>query len=178
MGKSLATSNNNKKTKILIKKVFPQLAPIDFSNIIGKTLVTYLRVNSNIITKETARIISCFLNNKILKPDKIPNKALKTCKLLIALWFSNVAKVYFVINYYPRLGKAITTIVLHKKSKADYLLPKSYCLIALKNTLSKILKRVIIKYIADIAKKICFITAKPNRGKKEPLNTISTYFIY
>ena len=42
--------------------------------------------------------------------------------------------------------------VLYKKGKANYLLLKSYCPIALKNTLSKILKRVIADYIANIAK--------------------------
>jgi hypothetical protein len=56
-----------------------------------------------------------------------------------------------VINYYLRLGRAITTYILYKEGKADYLLPGSYCLIALENTLSKILKRVIANRIVDIA---------------------------
>jgi hypothetical protein len=42
--------------------------------------------------------------------------------------------------------------ILYKKGKADYLLSKSYRLIALKNTLSKILERVIVDYIVDTAK--------------------------
>jgi hypothetical protein len=50
----------------------------------GEALATYLRVNSNITTKEIARIIGRLLNNTVLKPDGIPNKALKTCRLLIA----------------------------------------------------------------------------------------------
>ena len=85
-----------------------------------------LRVNSNIITKEMARTISRLLNNTVLKLNKIPNKALKTYKLLITPWFMDIAKAYFAIGYYPRLKKAIITIVLRKKSKADYLLLKSY----------------------------------------------------
>jgi hypothetical protein len=44
-------------------------------------------------------------------------------------------------------------VILYKEGKVDYLLLKSYHPIALKNTLSKILKRVIVEYIADIAKK-------------------------
>jgi hypothetical protein len=69
--------------------------------------------------------------------------------------------------------------ILYKKGKADYLLLRSYYPITLKNTLSKILKRVIVDYIADIAiKKIRPITTKLNRGKKELLNTINTYTIY
>jgi hypothetical protein len=65
----------------------------------------------------------------------------------------DVAKVYFVIGYYLRLRRAIITFILHKEGKADYLFLKSYHPITLKNTLSKILKRVIANHIADIAKK-------------------------
>jgi hypothetical protein len=45
--------------------------------------VTCLRVNKNIITEEIARTISYFLNNIALGLDRILNKTLKTCGLLI-----------------------------------------------------------------------------------------------
>ena len=118
-----------------------------------------LRVNSNITTKEMAKIISCFLNNTVLRLNRILNKALKICKLLIAFWLIDIAKVYFIIGYYPRFKRAIIIFILCKEGKADYLF----------------LKRVIADYIANTAKKTRPITIKPNRGKKEPLNTISTY---
>ena len=51
----------------------------------GKVLATYLRVNSNIIIKEIAKTISRFLNNIVLKLDRILNKILKTYRLLIVL---------------------------------------------------------------------------------------------
>ena len=82
-GKLQAISNNNKKAKILIERFFPQLVLVDLSDIISETLVTCLRVNSDIITEEMARTISCLLNNIVLGPDGILNKALKTYKLLI-----------------------------------------------------------------------------------------------
>jgi len=49
----------------------------------GKTPVTYLRVNSDIIIGEMARTISRLLNNTALGPDRILNKALKTYRPLI-----------------------------------------------------------------------------------------------
>jgi len=64
----------------------------------------------------------------------------------------DIARVCFAIGYYLRLKKAIIMVVLYKEGKADYLFLGSYHPIALKNTLSKILKRIIVKYIADIAK--------------------------
>ena len=100
-----------------------------------------------------ARTISRLLNNIVPRLDRIPNKALKTYSPLIVLWLTDIAKAYFIIGYYLRLKRAIITVILYKKGKADYLIPGNYCPIALKNTLSKVLKRVIINYIADIAKK-------------------------
>ena len=49
----------------------------------GKILVTYLRVNSNIIIEEITRTISRVLNNIVLELDRILDKALKTYRLLI-----------------------------------------------------------------------------------------------
>ena len=102
-------------------------------------------------TEEMARTISRLLNNIALGPDRILNEALKAYGPLIAPWLADVARVYFVIGYYPRLGRAIITFVLRKEGKADYLLPGSYRPIALENTLSKILERVIADRIVDTA---------------------------
>ena len=99
-----------------------------------------------------ARTISRFLNNTVLELNRILNKALKTCRLLIVLQLTDVAKVYFAIGYYLRLKRAIKIIILRKKGKVDYLILGGYRTIALKNTLNKILERVIADYIVEIAK--------------------------
>ena len=48
-------------------------------------------------------------------------------------------------------------VILYKEGKADYLLPESYCPIALENTLSKILERVIVEYMADTAEEYALL---------------------
>ena len=48
-------------------------------------------------------------------------------------------------------------IILRKEGKADYLLPGSYCPIALENTLNKILERVIVDHMADMAKEYALL---------------------
>ena len=99
-----------------------------------------------------ARTISRVSNNIVLGLDRILNEALKTYRPLIVPWLTDVARACFATGYYPRLRRAMTTFVLRKKDKADYLLLGSYRPIALENTLSKILERVIAEYIVDIAK--------------------------
>ena len=74
--------------------------------------MTCLRVNSNIIIEEMARTISRLLNNTVLGLDRILNKALKTYRLLIAPKLIDIARVYFAIGYYPRLGRSIITVIL------------------------------------------------------------------
>ena len=103
-------------------------------------------------TEEIAKTISRLSNNTAPGPDGIPNEALKICGPLIAPWLADVARACFAIGYFPRLGRAITIVILYKKGKVDYLILRSYRPITLKNTLSKILKRVIVDYIVDIAK--------------------------
>ena len=99
-----------------------------------------------------AKTISRCLNNTVLGLNKILNKALKTCRPLIVFWLIDIAKIYFIIGYYPKLKKVITIFILYKKGKANYLFLRSYCPIALKNTFIKILKRVIVDYITNMAK--------------------------
>ena len=64
----------------------------------------------------------------------------------------DIARVYFIIGYYLKLRRAIITFILCKEGKADYLFLGSYCPITLENTLRKILERVIVDRIVDIAK--------------------------
>ena len=104
-----------------------------------------------------ARTISRLLNNTVFGLNKIPNKALKTYRLLIIPQLIDIAKAYFVIGYYLRLKRAIIIVVLRKEGKVNYSLLRNYQLITLKNTLSKILERVIIKCIADIAEKYALL---------------------
>ena len=80
--------------------------------------MTYLRVNSDITTKKIAGTISHFLNNTVLKLDRILNKVLKTYRPLIALWLTDIAKIYFIIGYYLKLKRAIIIFILYKKGNS------------------------------------------------------------
>ena len=91
--------------------------------------MTCLRVNSDIMIEEMARTISRLLNNIVLGLDRILNKALKTYGPLIAPWLADIARVYFIIGYYPRLRRAIITFILYKEGKVDYLILKTTALL-------------------------------------------------
>ena len=69
----------------------------------------------------------------------------------------DIARVYFIIGYYLGLRRAIIIFILYKEGKVDYLFLGSYRPIALENTLSKILERVIVDYIVDTAKEYALL---------------------
>ena len=83
----------------------------------------------------------------------------------------------FAIGYYLRLKKVIIIFVLRKESKINYLLLGSYRLIALKNTLNKILKRVITECIANIVKEYALLLQSQIRAKKNHL-TLSAFILF
>ena len=82
---------------------------------------------------------------------------MKPYKPLLVPWLADIAKAYFIIGYYLRLKRAITTVILYIEGKADYLILGNYRPITLENTLSKILERVIIDYIADMAEEYALL---------------------
>ena len=65
-----------------------------------------------------------------------------------------ITNIYFIIGYYLRLRRVIITFILYKESKTDYLFLESYYSITLKNTLSKILKRVVVDRIVEDRKSV------------------------
>ncbi len=63
-------------------------------------------------------------------------------------------------------------VILYKEGKADYLLLGSYCPIALKNTLSKILKRIIVKYIINIVEEYTLLPQSQIGARKNRLTLL------
>ena len=56
------------------------------------------------------------------------------------------------LRYYSKIKKFITTVALYKDSKADYFFINSYRPIALKNTIVKVYKKLLITLISQKAK--------------------------
>ena len=62
----------------------------------------------------------------MLKPNKIPNKAIKMALDELAIPFANTATACFQKNELPKCLKTTTTVVLQKPKKKDYSLLESY----------------------------------------------------
>ena len=87
-------------------------------------------------------------NRKALGPDKIVNKVLKEVYKELVLYLVKVFTVITHLGYYFKIRKSITIIALYKDSKADYSFINSYRPIALKNTIVKVYKKLLVTLIS------------------------------
>jgi len=101
--------------------------------------------------EKISKLIRSLLNGKALGPDGIPNKVLKVVALVITKDLAEVASYCFANGIIPESLKESITIVLRKKGKKDYSLLGSYKLIALKNTLAKVLEKHVANIILEAA---------------------------
>jgi len=108
-----------------------------------------LNISPTISTEEISKLIRSLPNRKALRLDSIPNEVLKVATLVIVKDLAEVASYCFASGIILKSLKEFITVVLHKEGKKDYSLPGSYRLIALKNTLIKVLE----KHVANIISK-------------------------
>jgi len=107
-----------------------------------------LNISPTILIEKISKLIRSLLNKKALGLDSIPNKVFKVAALVIAKDLIKAASYCFTSGIIPKSLKEFITVVLYKKRKKDYFLLGSYRLIALKNTLVKVLKKHVVNIIS------------------------------
>jgi len=147
--KDLLIDNNITKTNILIAKFFPKTRIIDLSDIETIKEQNVFNISPTISIEEISKLIRSLLNRKVLGLDSILNKVLKVTALVIVKDLAETASYCFASGIIPKSLKEFITVMLYKEGKKNYSLLGSYRLIALKNTLAKVLK----KHIANIISK-------------------------
>ena len=72
--------------------------------------------------------------------------------LVISQDFAQAISDYLVGRSLPLRYKESTIVVLWKDGKKDYSLLDSYYPIAFKNTLAKVIEKILVDYISNVAK--------------------------
>ena len=83
--------------------------------------------------------------SKAAGPDRILNKAIKAILEAVATPLVNAATTCLLKSNLLECYKDTITVILQKANKKDYSLLGSYQSVTLKNTLGKILEKIIIK---------------------------------
>jgi len=110
-----------------------------------------LNISPTISAEEISKLIKSLLNGKALGPDGIPNEILKVVALVIAKDLVEVASNCFTNGTILESLKEFIIVVLRKEGKKDYSLLGSYRLIALENTLVKVLEKYVVNIMSKAA---------------------------
>jgi len=111
-----------------------------------------LNIEKSVITNQIKQIIKSLFTEKTANSDNVSNKILKMTYKAIKKNLIVIIIQCFTHNLLSLCLKKFTTVVLHKKKKKNYSLSENYHLIALKNTIVKLLKKIITKHITHTAK--------------------------
>ena len=145
--------NNTIKADIFIVKFFPKTRTADLSDIKIEAIIEQKIVNISptILTEKISKLIKKILNGKALGLNSILNKVFKAIILRIIKDLIEVASYCFTNRIILKSLKESITIFLHKEGKKDYSLLGSYRLVALENTLIKILEKYVANIISEAA---------------------------
>ena len=97
------------------------------------------------------------LNDKTLKLDNILNEILKKVTYIIKNDLAHTVSKYFINKITSEIFCKSIIVILRKKRKKDYLLLSSYCLIALKNIIAKLIKKIVAQQIIDATEMHSFL---------------------
>ena len=89
-------------------------------------------------------------SNKAPGPRGIPNRVIKVLLKVVLGYFSTLFNIYSFLGYYPRAFRTAKIIILYKPKKNIYKI-KLYRLIALLDTLGKVLEKIIASRLARLA---------------------------
>ena len=99
--------------------------------------------------------------------NQIPNRMLKMLRETMTKRLTLIFQAYIDVEYHSKSFREAKIILLKKMRKSDYIFLKVYRLIALLNTMSKILKSIMINKITELAKKNSLLSKSQMSAKRK-----------
>jgi len=106
-----------------------------------------------VITDQIKQIIKNLFTKKTVDSDNVLNEILKMICKAIKKNLTVTITQCFTDSSLSLCLKKFTTMMLYKKKKKNYSLSDNYHSITLKNTIVKLLKKIVIEYITHTAEK-------------------------
>jgi hypothetical protein len=102
-----------------------------------------IKLRQDVTIEKITETLKNLPKEKVLSLDEILNKILKALNPEIAEGLARAISGAFASGTLSDRYKELVTIVIRKKSKKNYSLPSNYRPIALKNTLAKVVKKIL-----------------------------------
>ena len=136
-------------------------------NINNFTYAKSLKLTKIINKEKVNKTIAKLKTNKASKTNQIFNRMLKTLRETMTKKLTFIFQICINVDYHSKSFREAKIIVLKKMKKSDYTFFKVYKLIALLNTMNKILKSIIINKITELAKKNSLLSKSQMSAKRE-----------
>jgi hypothetical protein len=107
--------------------------------------------DSQLVLAELETAIKNLNPFKAAGPDGIPNVVIQCAGIHITPTLLAITNASLRLGYHPSSWKVFTTITLGKPGKSDYTIPKAYQLIALENTLGKVIASIVACWLSQLA---------------------------
>ena len=156
-----------KKFKCLRREFF-LLLNVDLNDIHNFIYVDSLTLIKNIKKIKINKAIIKLKADKTSKTNQIFNRMLKMLRKTMTKKLTFIFQACIDVEYYSKSFRKTKITVIKKVEKNDYIIFKVYRLIALLNTMNKMLKSIMINKITEFAKKnLLFSESQINAKKKK-----------
>ena len=132
---------------------FPPALNADLNDINNFTYAEPLTLTKSINKNEVNNAIAKLKADKAFETDQILNRMLKMLRETMTKRLIFIYQACIDVEYHSKSFREAKTIVFKKVEKSDYISFKVYRSIVLLNTMSKMLKSIMINKITELAKK-------------------------
>jgi Reverse transcriptase (RNA-dependent DNA polymerase) len=169
-----STEVDAERVQILAEKFFPPPLELSLTTAGASQPIRILEADQLVSQEEVQRVLNHLPSGKAPDPDGIPNEVLRILGLSISEGLAQAISSEFAGGTLPARYKESVTITLRKEGKKDYSLPGSYRPIALKNTLAKVVEKVIANRLSQITEEHDLLpwTQMGARKNRSTLSTI------
>ena len=150
------TADNNEKAEIPAAKLFPtteeaDLTDIDARESLNDESIRALDIDYKVSEEELRKTVNWLPKNKAPGPGGITSEVIKLAAPPVMNDLAEAMTTCMANGIIPDGLKESTTVVLRKEGKKDYSLPGAYRLIALENTLAKLMEKIVTTRIVQAA---------------------------
>ena len=160
-----SATTNEEKAKEFKEAFFPPPPPADLTDIREIDYPEPVPCCIQITMQQLQRAVEKLAPDKAPGPDEISNRVLKQVLPEIKHHLLALAQASLNIGHFPTPFKVTTTVVLRKPCKPDYTKPKAYRLIALENTIGKILESIIADILSYLIEKYGLLSTQHFGGR-------------
>ena len=154
----------------MFKNFFFFVLNVDLSDINNFTYAKLLTLTKSINKNEINNAIAKLKADKAFETDQILNQMLKMLRKTMTKKLIFIFQACIDVEYHSKIFRKSITIVFKKIKKSDYTSLKVYRLIALLNTINKMLKLIMINKITELAKNNLLLSKLQINAKKEKKN--------